>query len=71
MVVRNGIVKLNDNNCKNIIKSMNSGIDVIDSFKIEFKRNRNNFDKITGIEIRNDKYYWIFSLLNIELQSLS
>lgn len=71
MIVKNHIAKLNDNNCRNIIQLMNSGLEPIESFKIEFKKNKHNFDKIKGIEIRNNKYYWIFSLLNMELQSLS
>ena len=71
MLVKNHIAKLNDNNCKNIINLMNQGIEIIDAFKIECKRTKNNFNKLNGIEIRDDKYYWIFSLLNMELQSLS
>lgn len=71
LIVKNHIAKLNDNNCKNIIKLMNTGIDVTEAFRAECKRTRNNFDKLKGIKIRNDKYYWIFALLNIEFQSLS
>lgn len=71
MRVRHNIAKLNDNNCRNIVNLMNAGIDVIEALKIECKRTRNNYNKLIGIEVRNDKYYWIFALLNMELQSLS
>lgn len=70
MVVKHNIAKLNDNNCRNIIELMNTGLNAIEAFKIECKRTRNNYNKLKGVEARNDKYYWIFALLSLEFQSL-
>ncbi|NFO58596.1 hypothetical protein FDB39_17435 [Clostridium botulinum] len=70
MVVRNNIAKLNDNNCRNIVEYMNSGLSALESFNLEFKKNRHNPYKIKGLEIRNDKWFWIFKVYEMELNEI-
>jgi len=67
LVVRNYIAKLNSNNCLNIIYYIEQGLTVIDSFNKELKKNRHNPKLIKGFERRTDKYFWIFSMLEIEM----
>ena len=66
MVVRKNIAKLNDNNCKNICSYLSQGLSITDAFCAETRRNRHNPDKIKAYEYRNDKWYWLFKLLDSE-----
>ena len=66
IIVKQNIAKFNNNNCKNVIHNLNQGITITDAFTQEIKNNRHNPNKINSIEYRNDKYYWIFKLLEIE-----
>jgi len=69
IIVKNHTAKFNDNNCKNVIHNLNQGIAITDAFTQEIKNNKHNPSKINSIEYRNDKYYWIFKLLEIEQTS--
>lgn len=65
-VIKNGneyMACLNNNNCKNVIHNMDCGMNVIDAFKKEIKRAGHNPKVVNTIQSRNDKYYWIFTLL--------
>lgn len=68
-MVRNYIAKLNDNDCKQVIDYMNLGLNATESFFKLLKKNRHNPNKIIGYEYRNDKYFWIFKILEMELNS--
>lgn len=70
-MVRNYIAKLNDNDCRQVIEYMNLGLNATESFFKLLKKNRHNPFKIQSIENRNDKYYWIFKLLEIEMKELN
>lgn len=70
MIVRNNIAKLNDNNCRNINYYMDQGLSAIESFDLELKKNRHNPNKIIGYEQRNDKWFWLFKLLEMELNEI-
>ena len=70
MVVRNNIAKLNEDNCKNIIDYIEQGLTTIQAFKLEFKKTRNNFEKIKSIQYKNDKYFWIFKILEMEMKEI-
>jgi len=70
IIVKNHTAKFNDNNCKNVIHNLNQGITITDAFTQEIRNNRHNPNKITNIDYRNDKYYWIFKLLEIEQTSI-
>ena len=70
LIVKNYIAKLNDNNCINIISYMNQGLSTIESFTKELKRNRHNPLLIKGFERRTDKYFWIFSMLELEMNEV-
>jgi len=45
-------------------------MNITSAFTQEIKNNRHNPNKINSIEYRNDKYYWIFKLLEIEQTSI-
>lgn len=70
MIVKNNIVKFNDNNCKNINNYMCQGLSTIQSFDFEIRKNRHNPNKIIGYEYRYDKWHWLFKLLEIELEDM-
>ena len=70
MVVNNKVAKLNDNNCINIISYMDQGLSSIESFNKELRKNRHNPKLINGFERRKDKYSWIFSLLELDLNEI-
>lgn len=68
MIVIKNMIKLNDNNCKNIEDYMNLGLTVTESFNLEVKKNRHNINKIKGVYYRTDKWFWITKLLEMELK---
>jgi len=70
LVVIHYIAKLNDNNCKNISEYMGQGLSAMESFDLEAIKNRHNPKKIKGYEYRTDKWFWIFKLLELELNEL-
>lgn len=67
MIVKDGVVKLNDNNCRNINNYMCQGLSTIEAFYLETRKNKYNPSKIIGYEYRNDKWYWLFQLFQTEL----
>ena len=67
MVVKNSVVKLNKNDCKSINNYMLQGWSARESFEKEVIRNGYDPDTIIGYEYRNDKWYWLFKLLEKEL----
>lgn len=66
MIVRKHIAKFNNNDCVKVINLMNQGYSVIESFEKVIQKCRHNPLFIKGIEVRNDKYFWIFKLLEEE-----
>ena len=70
MLVTKNIAKLNDNNCRNIVEYLSQGLTAIESFKLETKKCRHNPNKIIAYKYRNDKWYWIFKLLEMELNEI-
>ena len=70
MIVRNYIAKLNNNNCNNVISYMNQGLSAILAFDTELRKNRHNPKLINGFERRNNKYFWLFSMLEMEMNEI-
>lgn len=67
LIVRKHIAKFSNKDCKKVIEYMNQGYSVIESFEKVIQKCRHNPLFIIGIEVRNDKYFWIFKLLEQEL----
>lgn len=69
MVVRFYVAKLNDNDCERVADYIGEGMSALEAFDLVAKKNRNNPKLIKGYETRNDKWFWIFKLLDAELNS--
>lgn len=64
-----GNLILNENNCRKIEESMSLGMEISDAYCKEIKRNRIDPRKVTSIQNRTDKWYWIILLLKYEQQN--
>lgn len=70
MIVKNYIAKFNDNDCKNIINNIETGLSTYEAIKLIMKKNRHNPNRIKGIEYKDDKYFWIFKMLEMEMNEI-
>lgn len=67
MIVVNGYVKLNKNDCRKVKEYYEQGLNFSEAFKKLVRENKYDFRKIVGLIARTDKWDWITRLIAIDM----